>query len=84
MFDRRAAGDRPLTARRATFHCVATLSLADGQLTSQGLVTFTEAPEPRFRIAVTGGTGAYRTAHGEVAVLETAAGRNDVTVTVIR
>jgi hypothetical protein len=52
----------------ATAHCVATLSLPKGQITAQGLIDFT-APGP-FALAITGGTGAYRTAHGEVEVTE--------------
>jgi hypothetical protein len=48
--------------------CVATVMLPDGQITAQGLVDFTQT-EP-FTIAVTGGTGKYRTAHGEVTVTE--------------
>jgi hypothetical protein len=48
-------------------HCIATYRLPDGQLTVQGLITFdttqgtADAP---FTVAVTGGTGAYRRAHG--------------------
>ena len=37
----------------------------------QGLVTFSEAGEGEFELAITGGTGAYRTAHGEVFVSPT-------------
>ena len=48
----------------ATDQCVATLSLAKGQITVQGLVDRT-GPVP-VTLAITGGTGAYRTAHGEL------------------
>jgi hypothetical protein len=51
-----------------TAQCVATLSLREGQITAQGLVDFT-GPGP-FTFAITGGTGAYRTAHGEVELTE--------------
>jgi hypothetical protein len=47
----------------ATDQCVATLSLPKGQITVQGLVDRT-GPVP-VTLAITGGTGAYRTAHGE-------------------
>jgi hypothetical protein len=47
-----------------TEQCVATLSLPEGQITAQGLVDRT-GPVP-VTLAVTGGTGAYRTAHGEL------------------
>ena len=49
-----------------TAQCVATLSLPEGQVTVQGLVVFTNPAKVRFVQAVTGGTGAYRTAHGEL------------------
>jgi hypothetical protein len=49
-----------------TAQCVATLSLPKGQVTVQGLVAFTDPGKVRFVHAVTGGTGAYRTAHGEL------------------
>jgi hypothetical protein len=56
-----------------TFQCLATASLPAGQITVQGLVTFSPETEGQpFRIAITGGTGAYRTAHGQVTVVETA------------
>ena len=54
----------------ATLNCVATVELPEGQVTLQGLVTFSEASGPSFTIAITGGTGAYRTAHGEATVTE--------------
>jgi allene oxide cyclase-like protein len=53
-----------------TLNCVGTLRLPDGQVTVQGLVTFSEEAGPSFDIAITGGTGAYRTAHGQVTVTE--------------
>jgi hypothetical protein len=59
-------------AGSATVQLVVTAQLRDGQITTQGLATFMEtgAGEP-FRLAITGGTGRYRTAHGEVVVTET-------------
>jgi hypothetical protein len=53
-----------------TVNCVATIQLPEGQVALQGLVTFSEAAGPSFTIAVTGGTGAYRTAHGQATVTE--------------
>ena len=47
-----------------TDQCVATISLPKGQITAQGLVDRT-GPVP-IRLAITGGTGAYRTARGEL------------------
>jgi hypothetical protein len=46
---------------------VVSAQLPDGQITVQGLVTFTGEP---FTLAVTGGTGPYREAAGEVQVTE--------------
>lgn len=53
----------------ATFNCVATVRLPKGQVTLQGLFDFSEGN--RVKIAVTGGTGAYRTARGEATLTET-------------
>jgi hypothetical protein len=50
-----------------TANCVVTLSLPGGQITVQGLVTFTADQAP-FTVAVTGGTGRYRDADGEATV----------------
>jgi hypothetical protein len=57
--------------KAVTQQCVVTLSLPEGQITGQGLITFTNTPtqEP-FTVAITGGTGDFRTAHGEVQVTE--------------
>jgi len=51
----------------ATGNCVATLSLPGGQITVQGLVAFADEQEP-FKVAVTGGTGRYRDADGEMRI----------------
>jgi hypothetical protein len=48
-----------------TDQCMASLSLPEGQITAQGLVDRVGSALP-LAIAITGGTGAYRTAHGEV------------------
>jgi hypothetical protein len=48
----------------ATDQCTGSLSVPNGQITVQGLVDRT-GPVP-VTIAITGGTGAYRTAHGEL------------------
>jgi hypothetical protein len=54
----------------ATLNCVATIRLPEGQVTLQGLVTFSEEAGPSFVVAITGGTGAYRTAHGQATLTE--------------
>jgi hypothetical protein len=57
----------------STYECVGTNSLPDGQLTAQGLVTYgLREPirtDPYF-LAITGGTGKYRGARGEVRIQE--------------
>jgi hypothetical protein len=58
------------------FHCVVTFTLPDGQITAQGLVTPDLAEE---QVAVTGGTGAYTTAQGELTVLEEGEGQSRYT-----
>jgi hypothetical protein len=54
-----------------SIQCVGTAELPKGQITVHGLITFSEATEGEpFEIAITGGTGKYRTAHGVVTVTE--------------
>src|SRR4029453_12834425 len=52
------------------FQCLATLALPEGQLTTQGLATLTEAGGHPVTLATTGGTGAYRIAHGQARVIQ--------------
>jgi hypothetical protein len=59
------------TPKAITVQCLVTASLPKGQITTQGLVTFPLAgPSKPFKIAITGGTGAYKTAHGQITVIE--------------
>ena len=48
-------------------NCVTTLDLPDGQVTLQGRLAVGGGAET-FQAAVTGGTGRYRSAHGEVSI----------------
>jgi hypothetical protein len=53
----------------ATLQCVATASFSEGLLTIQGVGAATDSPTGNdFTFAVTGGTGAYRGASGEVRI----------------
>jgi Allene oxide cyclase barrel like domain len=52
----------------AVYHCIATNSFADGDLTVQFLADFTQSAPGHF--AITGGTGAYRGASGEVTFVD--------------
>jgi hypothetical protein len=52
-----------------TFQCIGTLSLRRGQITLQGLIEVQGEDDPGpFKVAITGGTGAYRGAGGEAVV----------------
>jgi hypothetical protein len=54
-----------------TANCIGTLRLPRGQITIQGLVSFQGEGQPDpFSVAITGGTGAYRRASGEMRVRE--------------
>jgi hypothetical protein len=65
------------------FQCLATLSLPEGQLTAQGLVTLTETGGQPVTLAITGGTGAYRTAHGQARIVQVSRTEQHYTLTVI-
>jgi hypothetical protein len=65
------------------FQCLATLSLPEGQLTTQGLIQLTEAGGQPVTLAITGGTGAYRTAHGQARVVQVSETEARYTLTVI-
>jgi hypothetical protein len=52
----------------STIQCVVTVSLEKGQLTVQGLITFVGEEDSPFVLPVTGGSGAYKGARGEVKV----------------
>jgi hypothetical protein len=62
------------------FQCVVTFSLPDGQITAQGLVSPDRAEE---QVAVTGGTGPYKTAQGALTILEQGGGRSLYTLELI-
>jgi hypothetical protein len=52
----------------AIYHCVATNSFDEGQLTVMTLADFSQTAPGHF--AITGGTGEYRGAHGEVTYVD--------------
>jgi hypothetical protein len=65
----------------ATAQCLATVELHAGQITIQGLLTFTDGPST-FEVAITGGTGKYSTAHG-VAIVEEGETEDRITLRII-
>ena len=63
------------------YQCVGTSSLPRGQLTARGLF---DAAQSSGRVAITGGTRRYRTAHGELRVMQIQAGTSRFTFRIIR
>jgi hypothetical protein len=61
-------GTCTLVRKPAIYHCVATNSLGQGQLTVMTLADFSQTAPGHF--AITGGTGAYRGARGEVTYVD--------------
>ena len=56
-----------------SYHCAGTNDLPGGQISTQGLVTYGPDEEVKadpYSFAITGGTGRYRTARGEVSIKE--------------
>jgi hypothetical protein len=78
----RITGTGPSTV--ITTPCLVTLVLPRGQVTVQGAATFTEqGPTGPFTVAVTGGTGSYKTARGEVGVRQISNTDTELTVRLI-
>lgn len=67
-----------------TQQCVVSATLPGGQITVQGLATFSEADEtPTFTLPVTGGSGRYKDAGGQVRVEELSETEANLTVLVL-
>jgi len=73
-----------VTKASATDLCQVDMSLPAGQITSGGLVRSTPAGPGTFFLAITGGTGAYQTAHGQVKITATSTNEVPVTLYLIR
>ena len=68
----------------ATSQCVATAELQKGQITVQGLLTFDEETEGEpSQLAITGGTGKYKEAQGELTVTQTSETESQLTFKII-
>jgi hypothetical protein len=61
-------------------HCVGTVSLADGQISYQGLVS----NAPTKQLAVVGGTGRYGNVSGEATLVELGGDKGTLTLTIDR
>jgi hypothetical protein len=57
-----------LDGPKMTVNCVTTLALAGGQVTAQGLLTVGGDAAGPFTAAITGGTGTFRSAEGEMII----------------
>jgi hypothetical protein len=66
-----------------TVHFAAAAELPKGQITTQGLGTLTDGPLD-FELAITGGTGRYRTAHGTLSVEDIGESETVLTFRIIR
>jgi hypothetical protein len=73
-----------VTAKSAVDVCSVVLSLPAGQLTADGLVVSSPAGPGPYTLAITGGTGSYRTARGELTVTPRSGDTVPVTVRLIR
>jgi hypothetical protein len=67
-----------------TVQFVATAVLPKGQITVQGLGTLTEDDPANLELAITGGTGRYRTAHGTLHVEDISESETVLTFRIIR
>jgi hypothetical protein len=74
------------TPKRFAAQCLVTLVLPEGQITVQGVRTGSLSSQelPRFTLAITGGTGAYKTAHGQVRIVDLNATDSRLMLTLIR
>jgi hypothetical protein len=72
-----------VTKASATDLCQVDMSLPQGQLTAHGLVRSTPAGPGTFYLAITGGTGAYQSAHGQVKVTATTTSKVPITLYLI-
>ena len=71
----------------ATFECLGTNSLPEGQVTVQGVVTYGPGEEIKsepYHLAITGGTGRYQAARGTVEVHEVSGEEFNVTFRFVR
>ncbi|MGX1975078.1 allene oxide cyclase barrel-like domain-containing protein [Streptomyces kronopolitis] len=75
---------RTAPADEFDLQCAADLALPQGQLTLQGGFTVTSAGPGDIDLAITGGTGRYRTAHGTVHGVATSSTETRLTVHLIR
>ncbi|MEV6128962.1 hypothetical protein AB0M05_19340 [Streptomyces violaceusniger] len=83
-FDEACTATRTGPMDTSDLQCQITLSLSEGQLTVQGVFTITGAGPGDITLAITGGTGRYRTAHGFIHAVNTSNTETQLTVHLIR
>ncbi len=70
----------------STVHCTGVESLPGGQVTTEGTINYGPNEFPKadpYSLAVTGGTGKYRTAHGEIRIQELTTTEWQITLRII-
>ena len=63
--------------------CVVTLWFDEGQITAQGLIQPSETSAEQFEVAITGGTGIYVGAAGQITVVPQTGRRSRLTISVV-
>lgn len=70
----------------STVHCTGVESLPGGQITTEGTINYGPNEFPKadpYSLAIKGGTGKYRTAHGEIRIQELTATEWQITLRII-
>jgi hypothetical protein len=70
----------------STVHCTGVESLPGGQITTEGTINYGPNEFPKadpYSLAIKGGTGKYRTAHGEIRIQELTATQWQITFRII-
>ncbi|MBP8531652.1 hypothetical protein [Streptomyces sp. MK37H] len=83
-FDEVCTVTRTAPMDTSDLQCQITLSLPEGRIAVQGVFTITSAGPGDITLAITGGTGRYRTAHGSIHAVNTSDAESQLTVHLIR
>ncbi|MFE1753192.1 dirigent protein [Streptomyces anandii] len=83
-YDETCTTTRTDTDDTSTVQCVTTLTLPQGKITVQGVFPIADTGPGDISLAITGGTGLYRTARGYVQAMNTSSTETQVILHVIR
>ncbi|MFE2444529.1 allene oxide cyclase barrel-like domain-containing protein [Streptomyces melanosporofaciens] len=83
-FDETCTVTRTSPMDSSDLQCQITLSLSEGQITVQGVFAITGAGPGDITLAITGGTGRFRTAHGFIHAVNSSNTETQLTVHLIR